>query len=138
MTKMKVLIDTNIIIDVLCNRSDFCDTSAYIFKLCEIRKITGIISALSAANIIYIMRRELNALKIKDILNMLFTLFTVEDLKSIDLIKVANLNFRDYEDALQSLCAVRAGASYIITRNIKDFKTSKVPAVKPEDFIITL
>ena len=52
---MKVLIDTNIILDVLLNRRDFVDDSAKIFKLCEIKKIKGYISALSIPNIVYII-----------------------------------------------------------------------------------
>ncbi len=57
---MKVLIDTNIILDVLCRRGDFYKDSAMVWKLCEVRTITGVVSALSVPNIIYIMRKELD------------------------------------------------------------------------------
>ena len=131
---MKVLIDTNVILDILCNRLPFVEDARKIFRLCEVNKITRYISALSIPNIVYIMRKELDADKISDILEKLSLIFTITDLKSSDLTKAAKLGFDDYEDALQSVCASRIKADFIITRNIKDFSFSKVAAVKPSEF----
>lgn len=133
---MKVLIDTNIILDVLCKRQGHYEDSARIFKLCEIRQISGLISALSVPNIVYILRKELNAEKTKDILRKLMLIFSVSDLKADDLKKAADMQFKDYEDALQSACAARIKADYIITGNIKDFAKTKVPAIKPAEFLM--
>ena len=130
---MKVLIDTNVILDVLCNRKDFVDDSLKVFKYCEANQITGCISALSIPNIVYIMRKELDNERIKEILITLTSLFTVVDLRESDLIKAADLELFEYEDALQSVCATRTKANYIVTRNIKDFKNSTVPAIKPSE-----
>ena len=130
---MKILIDTNVILDVLCGRPEFVDDSLKVFKYCEANQITGCISALSIPNIVYIMRKELDNEKIKDILNTFTSLFTIVDLRESDLIKGADLDFSDYEDALQSVCASRVKANYIVTRNIKDFKNSSVPAIKPSE-----
>lgn len=130
---MKILIDTNVILDVLCGRPGFVDDSLKVFRYCEANKITGCVSALSIPNIMYIMRKELDNEKIKDILNTLTLLFTIVDLRESDLIKGADLDFSDYEDALQSVCASRVKANYIVTRNIKDFKNSSVPAIKPSE-----
>ena len=130
---MKILIDTNIILDVLCNRKDFVDDSLKVFKYCEADQITGYISALSIPNIVYIMRKELDSDKIREILNALTSIFTVVDLRESDLIKASDLDFNDYEDALQSVCAARIKVNYIVTRNIKDFKNSPIPAVKPAE-----
>lgn len=130
---MKILIDTNIILDVLCNRKDFVDDSLKVFKYCEADQITGYISALSIPNIVYIMRKELDSDKIREILNALTSIFTVVDLRESDLIKASDLDFNDYEDALQSVCAARIKVNYIVTRNIKDFKNSPIPAVKPSE-----
>lgn len=123
---MKVLIDTNVILDVLCKREGFFEDADKIFKLCEVKKIEGYISALSISNLVYIMRKELDAEKIKEVLQQLSLIFKITDLKADDLKKAADMNFKDYEDALQSVCAVRLKANYIITRNIKDFTYSKV------------
>ena len=132
---MKVLIDTNVILDVLCNREEFVKDSEKIFKLCEVKKISGYISALSVPNIVYIMRKELDAEKTKDLLDKLLLIFQVVDLKSEDLKKAAAMDFKDYEDALQSVCASRVKADFIITRNIKDFTNSKVTAIKPSELL---
>ncbi len=132
---MKVLIDTNIILDVLCNREEFYGDSSRIFKLCEVKKITGVVSALSIPNIVYIMRKELDSDRIQEILNIISMIFTIVDLKSDDLMKATQMNFKDYEDAVQSACATRMKVDYIITRNIKDFVGSRVVAIKPSEFI---
>ena len=104
---MKLLIDTNIILDVLCNRAGFVDDATKIFKLCEVEKIDGYISALSIPNIVYIMRKELESKKVKEILEKLSLIFNVVDLKAEDIKKAANLDFKDYEDAVQCVCAKR-------------------------------
>ena len=132
---MKVLIDTNIILDVLCKRPAFYEDSAKIFKLCEVKKISGVISALSIPNIMYILRKELDADKTREILDSLMLKFSVADLKADDLKKAADMRFKDYEDAIQSACATRIKANYIVTRNIKDFSESKVTAIKPAELL---
>ena len=132
---MNVLIDTNILLDVLCKRPDFYEDSAKIFKLCEIRKISGVVSALIISNIVYILRKELDAEKTKEILDNLFLIFFVADLKADDLKKAADMKFKDYEDAVQSACAVRVKADYIITRNTRDFTKSKVKAIEPAELL---
>ena len=132
---MKVLIDTNINLDVLCKRPAFYEDSAKIFKLCEVKKISGVISSLSIPNIMYILRKELDADKTREILDSLMLIFSVADLKADDLKKAADMRFKDYEDAIQSACATRIKANYIVTRNIKDFSESKVTAIKPAELL---
>ena len=132
---MKVLIDTNIILDVLCKHPAFYEDSAKIFKLCEVKKISGVISALSSPNIMYILRKELDADKTREILDSLMLIFSVADLKADDLKKAADMRFKDYEDAIQSACATRIKANYIVTRNMKDFSESKVTAIKPAELL---
>lgn len=132
---MKVLIDTNIILDVLCNRQGFAEDSAKVFKLCEVKKITGYISALSISNITYIMRKELDRERVREILEKLSLIFEIVDLRADDLKRASVLDFKDYEDAIQSTQAVRIKANYIITRNIKDYNNSKVTAIKPSELI---
>ena len=132
---MKVLIDTNVILDVLCNRKDFVDDSKKIFKLCEVKKISGYISALTIPNIVYIMRKELNSEKVKEVIENLSLIFEIVDLKSEDLKRASIIDFKDYEDAIQSVQANRIKANYIITRNVKDYNNSKVVAIKPSELL---
>lgn len=132
---MKILIDTNIVFDVLMDRTPFREASSNVFKLCEVGKIGGYLSALSVPNIVYIMRKELDADRIREILRRLSLIFTVVDLKEDDLKKAAELDFGDFEDAIQSVTAKRIHADYIVTRNLKDFNGSKVTAIKPEELL---
>lgn len=132
---MRALIDTNIILDVLCQRERFFENSSMVFKLCEMKKLDGVISALSIPNLVYIMRKELDHDAIKIVLQKLSLIFKIEDLKAADLLKAAMMDFKDYEDALQSICAERTNADFIISRNVKDFQNSSVKAVTPEKFL---
>lgn len=132
---MKILIDTNVILDVLCNRKDFVDDSSKVFKLCEVKKLTGYISALSIPNIVYIMRRELDEERTREVIEKLSLVFNIVDLKSDDLKKATTLDFSDYEDAIQSQQAMRIKADYIVTRNLKDYKNSKIMAIKPTELL---
>lgn len=132
---MKVLIDTNVILDVLCNRTDFVEDALRIFQCCEAGRLDGSISALSVPNIVYIMRKELDQARVREVLRILTAIFSVVELRETDLLKAAELEFTDYEDALQSVAAQRINADFIVTRNGKDFTTSPVPAITPEELL---
>ena len=131
---MKVLIDTNVVLDVLCNREQFYDDSAKVFKICEVGKIQGFLSALSIPNIVYIMRKELNGERIRQILGYLSMIFAISELTENDLMRAAQMDFKDYEDAVQVACASRLRVDYIVTRNEKDFLKSEIPVLSPSEF----
>ena len=132
---MKVLIDTNIILDVLCGRAEFIEASSRVWKYCEINKLSGVISALSVPNIVYILRKELDPDKTKEIIDRILLIFDVAELKAEDLRKAAEMKTFDFEDAIQMCCADRINADFIVTRNIRDFVSSPVPAVKPSELL---
>jgi predicted nucleic acid-binding protein len=132
---MKVLIDTNVILDVLYKREGFYEDSLKIWKLCETRKIDGYISALSIPNIVYILRRELDPEKTLEVINNINLVFKIYDLKSEIIMQAAEKKTKDYEDALQMVTAQKLKASFIVTRNIKDFTGSKIIAVKPSELL---
>ena len=132
---MRILVDTNVLLDVLCNRKEFVGMSAKVWKCCETKIAEGHISALSVPNIVYILRKELDAKKTKEIIDRIGLIFTIDDLKADDIKKAAALEYSDFEDTLQIICAERIKADYIVTRNINDFSDSSIPAVSPTDFI---
>ena len=132
---MKILIDTNVILDVLCSREKFLEDSSKIWKLCEVKKLDGYVSALSIPNIVYILRTELTPEKTQQIIDQIFIVFNIIDLKAEDLKEAAAMKPSDYEDALQMICASRIKADFIITRNIKDFMESKITAIKPSELL---
>ncbi len=132
---MRVLIDTNVLLDVLCEREGFAEAALHIFRLCEVNRLEGIVSALSVPNIVYIMRKELNAERVAAIIERLSLIFSIADLTAADLTQASKLGFHDFEDALQAVCAKRVKAERIITRNTRDFKASPIPAMTPTEFI---
>ena len=72
---MKLLIDANILLDVLQNRENFVRASSMVWKLCETEQAKGYISALTFANLVYIMRKEMDAQRIEEVLHMLSLIF---------------------------------------------------------------
>lgn len=132
---MKILIDANILLDVLQNRELHVQDSSVIWKLCETEKVKGYVSALTFANLVYIMRKELDPKKIEETLQALSLIFEFADFSASDLLRAAELYWGDFEDAVQSVTAERIHADYIITRNVRDFTKSKVVAFTPSELI---
>ena len=132
---MKALIDGNILLDVLQNRSPHVEASAQIWKLCETDQIEGFVSALTFADLVYIMRKELTPDSIHEVLKKLAIIFRFTDLSVSDMTEAAAMQWKDYEDAIQSATAKRIHADWIITRNTRDFLKSAVPALTPAEFL---
>lgn len=136
MKNMALLIDTNILIDVLCEREEFFDDSKKVFDLCSSGKITGIIAAHSITNIFYILRKGYTDAQRRNLLLSLFAYFTIS---SVDEQKLRSAlfrsDFKDFEDSLQNECAVESNADCIITRNKKDYEGAEVKVYTPKEFI---
>ncbi|MBR0463510.1 MAG: PIN domain-containing protein [Clostridia bacterium] len=132
---MRLMIDGNVVLDVLQNREPHVADSAKIWKLCETNQVEGFVSGLTFANLVYIMRRELTPEKINEVFRSLELIFQFVDLTVSDLEKAADMQWDDYEDALQAAAAERIHADVIITRNVKDFRKSKVSAFTPAEFL---
>lgn len=135
---MKLLIDANILLDVLQNRENYVRASSMVWKLCETEQAKGYISALTFANLVYIMRKEMDAQRIEEVLHMLSLIFEFAELNDSDLFRAAALQWSDFEDAVQSVTAERIHADYIITRNVRDFSRSKVIAFTPDELLARL
>ena len=132
---MVLLIDANIILDVLLNRPDLEKDSAMIWKMCETEQMKGYVSTLTFANLVYIMRKQLDPEKIEDVFHKLNLIFEFADFSVSDLTHAADLNWKDFEDAVQSVTAERIHADYIITRNVRDFSKSRVMAFTPSELL---
>lgn len=130
---MRLLIDGNIIIDVLRKREPHYEDSTKIWKMCETDLAEGFVSALTFANLVYVMRKELNEETINELLKKLSLIFKFEDMKATDIAAAAEMQWADFEDAVQAVTAKRIHADYIITRNVKDFNKSEVPAFTPSE-----
>lgn len=135
---MRLLIDANILLDVLQRRIPHYRDSALIWKLCETRQAEGWVSALTLANLVYVMRRDLTPEQIDDVLCRLGLIFHIADLTAQDIALAAAYRWSDYEDALQSVAAERIHADAIITRNVRDFRSGKIIARTPAEFLTGL
>lgn len=131
----KLLVDTNIVIDLLTRRKEFYQPASILFTLSDNKEIILAISSLTFANTFYLITKELNAQKAKEILRnfkLLVTVLPMDD-KIIDL--SLNSNFKDFEDAIQYYTAVENKLDIIITRNLKDFKLSKIPVMTATNYL---
>ena len=133
---MRVFIDTNVIIDLLAKREPFYIESQKIFSLSDTNQIELIISSLSIVNTYYILN---DVMKIKDarlIIGKFKVLVQSSDL-SDKIIELAlnDAKFKDFEDGVQYYSALESQCQLIVTRNLKDFKNSKIPVLSPREFI---
>lgn len=130
---MRVLIDTNIILDYILNREPYDKYARRIVEACKEKRISGCIAAHSIPNIFYILRKVYTIEERREILLALCQLFDVE---GIDADKIQNAlknnNFSDFEDCLQMECAKKYHADYIVTRNTADFAASNIPCIESE------
>jgi len=126
----KLFIDTNIVIDLLSRREPFYDESADLFSLADKKNIELSISALTIANTSYILLRQVDSKKAKEILRKLRLIVNILPLDD-KIIGVAlnDDSFNDFEDGLQYFTAIEKNQDLIITRNLKDFKASKLPVM---------
>ena len=135
---MRFLIDANVVLDVLQKREPYWKDSSVIWKLCETEQVEGYISTLTFANLMYVMRRELDPAQIRDVLDKLRLIFRFADFTAADMEKAAEMGWDDFEDAIQAATAERIMADSIITRNLRDFRNSKVIAFTPSEYIARL
>ena len=135
----RVFVDTNIVIDLLSRREPFYEEAAILFSLADNRIIELAVSSLTIANTSYALYRQMDANKARSILRKLRLIVRVLPLddKIIGL-ALNDETFSDFEDGLQYFTAIENRQELIITRNLKDFKNSKLPTMTAGQFIKTL
>lgn len=133
---MVVLIDTNVLLDFLLGRDPYFSNADKIIKLCAEQKIQGFMAAHSIPNMFYILRKDMSVETRREVLLNLCDILAIEAIDSVKVIAaLKNSAFIDLEDCLQNDCTEEIKADYIVTRNIKDFEISEIPAILPEDFL---
>ena len=132
---MRLLIDANVVLDVLMKREPHYAASAAVWKLCETDQAEGYVSALTFANLVYVMRKELTPAQIRDVHSRMKLIFRFAGFSVADLSRAAALQWEDFEDAVQSVIAERIGADWLVTRNVRDFKRSRVAPLTPADLL---
>jgi len=127
---MKVLFDTNIIVDIIAKREGYME-SLQLLKYCEMRKISGFVTAITITDLMYILRKHISPDYVREAVQNLILIVDVADVLKTDISSAFLNKFNDFEDAVQSSCAKRIEADYIVTRNVKDFVNSEITALLP-------
>lgn len=131
-----MLIDTNVILDNLLEREPNTECAEKIFGFCATGRLKGYVAAHSILDAFYIMRKHFSiAERCETLLKVceIVSIVSVDERKIVDALKYDD--FRDFEDCVVAKCAESCNADYIITRNVKDFAESGVPAITAEDFL---
>ena len=124
----KVLLDTNVIVDIATRREPFFEHSSKVFEMAVEKKIAAYVSASAVTDIFYILQKENGK---ADTIQFLKELFDYIDILGVDktiIINSLNSGWKDFEDAVQGNVAVKNFIDIIITRNNKDF--AKLDGVK--------
>ena len=132
---MRVLIDTNILIDFILRRAPYSEYAVKIIAACDRGALDGCIAAHSIINIDYILRKNVPQEERRNLLRRFCEIFTVQPVGWKQLAEaLADEKFGDFEDCLQWRCAAAFNADCIITRNVKDFATAGIPAILRDEF----
>ena len=137
---MRVLLDTNVIIDVLQNREPWCESGKKIFLSVARKDFSGCITAKEAADIHFFAKKQFKGEenvdnKARQILIKLFSLFEIIDTTESDCKNALSFPNNDYEDAIMIETALRSGVDCIITRNTEHFSESPVKIYTPDEFV---
>lgn len=135
----KLFIDTNILIDLLSRREPFFEDAATLFSMADKKEFELSVSSLTIANTGYVLLKQMKPNEAKSVLRKLRLILNVLpiDDKIIDLALNDN-TFTDFEDGIQYFTAIENEQDVIITRNLKDFRNSKLPAITAKQFIESL
>lgn len=135
---MRVLLDTNILLDVLGRREPHYADAAQIWTLAETGKIEAFVSAISFTNVFYIVRKFRDLRAAKQAVKWMRDVFRVAPCDDTILHQAIDANWRDLEDAVQYFSAWRIEASHIISRNAGDFTKSDIAVLSPEEYLAIL
>ena len=133
---MKVLIDTNIALDLMTSRQEFQVEAAKVFALCTGGLAEGFFTANSVCDLHYVLHRHFHDEKrTRSALETWLNLVGILEVSGDDCMKALNSKTADYEDAVIQQTAARSGCDYIVTRDLRDFEFSPVPAISPGEFV---
>lgn len=132
---MRVLFDTDVVLDVLLDRRPHSDHSAALFTMVEKGRISGFLCATSVTTLHDLSAKAVDSKSARACIEMLLSLFDVAHVNRRILASALALPFRDYEDAVvhESACSIQADA--IVTRNLRDFKKSRIPVHPPQELL---
>ncbi|NTU42007.1 MAG: PIN domain-containing protein [Nitrospirales bacterium] len=135
---MKILFDTNVVLDVLMDREPFSDTASELFSRVEDGSIRGYLCGTTITTVYYIAAKTIGSAEAREGLRKLLTLFEVAPITRAVVESALTADFNDFEDAVLHEAACHAGADAIVTRNQKDFGKSRIPVHTPTELLSIL
>jgi len=132
---VKVLFDTNVVLDVLLDREPHTDVAAKLFALVDNGRMKGSICATTATTIYYIAAKSFGRRRAHSQVHELLALFEVGPVDRDVLDRALDLDFTDFEDAVLHEAARNAGAAAIVTRDGVAFAKATVPVFDPQEFL---
>ena len=133
-----LFLDADIVLDLLAKREPWFQQSAAIFSRIQAGEYYGATSVLVFANVFYILRKIKGQKAAREALQKLKSLLRVMIASEASLETALHSTFTDFEDSIQYFTAQSGGASLLITRNIKDYKTQNLPVMTPQQFLESL
>lgn len=130
---IKVLFDLNVVLDTLQRREPYYEDSASVLAQAEKETIKGALAAHSWTTLFYLYAKEQTADQARVRLTELLQFLSVAPVDQVVIEQALNLPYTDFEDAVQMMAAVRAGADYLVTRNVRDFKNGPLPVLQPAE-----
>lgn len=137
-SKPKVMIDLNVILDVLQKRDPLYETSAALLAAAEIGRIEGYIAAHSVTTLFYLIQKGMSSSEARATITNLLQFLKIGSVDQTTIEQSLNLDYDDFEDAVQMMCAVQCKAEYLIRRNIKEYQPVLLPVIQPVDFLGSL
>jgi predicted nucleic acid-binding protein len=132
---MKVLVDTNILLDVLTQRQPHYVPAASLWALAEIGQIKAFVSAISFNNVYYIVCKAAGRKQAEEALRLVRGIFEAVPVDGQLLNQAIDAGLNDFEDAVQYFSALRAGADYFVTRNPDHFPAPAVGVVSAQELL---
>jgi len=130
----RALLDTNVVLDFMLARLPFADAAAQVIEAHRAGRFQAFISPITPVNVFYVARK-LGAEQARATLEQILTEFAITPIDLILLRAAFMLPMPDYEDAVQTVCAIAEEADFIITRDVKDFANSPIQALSPVEFV---
>lgn len=129
---MKILFDTNVILDVLLKRQPHAQTAVQLFAAVEFGMLDGLIPATALTAIFYLARKATGHNHALAEIRNLLKLFAVAPVSRVIIEDALNLPFTDFEDAVLHEAGRHAGVDGIVTRNVADFKRASLHIYNPD------
>ncbi len=135
---MRVLLDTNVILDLFLNRQGFVGEAAALWEANERGQIEAFVSAITPVNVFYFTRKVSGLESARQAVSKLIISLRISQIDAQVIRAAENLPMKDYEDAVQVASAIAANLDAIVTRNLSDYKNSPLPVYSPSDFLALL